>query len=117
MRSIQNVTRTKTPPIKSRRRIQILRREMRGKRERQSFGCGQLRAERAGAEQRDGHMTSLPRNSPHRLSLPRVIQVGTQLPQQRRKIVSGLTVIAAQGAHGVEVAARRAAQAEIDASG
>jgi hypothetical protein len=50
------------------------------------------------------------------LSRPLVVEIRAQLCQQLGEIVSGLMEIAAQRAHGVEVAARGAAQTKIDSS-
>src|ERR1700740_3151768 len=90
---------------------------MRGKREGQSHRCCQLRAEAARPEESYGNAAPLAGNGFDNLSGLFRAQIGLQLPKKLRKIVTALTRIAPESPHGVEIAARRASQAEIDSCG
>ena len=89
---------------------------MRGKGEGQPRGRCQPRAEVAGAEQRDGHTAIAPWNGFDHLTLLFRAEVRAQLVEQLGKIVAALAQVTAQRAHGHKVAARRAAQAKVDAA-
>ena len=60
-------------------------------------------------------MAPLSGNGLHQLPGPRIAQVGAHLGEQLGEIVAALPEITPQRVHGVEVAAGRSPEAEIDA--
>ncbi len=86
-----------------------------GKGKRQTQHCRQLCAEAARPQQCDGYIAALARDRLDHLSRPLWPKIGSQLLQQRRKIVPALVQIASQRPHGSEVTARSPSQPQIDA--
>ena len=78
--------------------------------------CRQARAEVARSEEGDGHIAVMAGNGFDGLA-GLVEPIGAQLFERFGKVVAGLGEAAAEGAHGEEVAAGGAAEAEVDAAG
>ena len=97
--------------------VEVVRRKVRGKGEGQAELGGQRSREGAGAEQSDGDIAALAGDGADGLIGPVRAQVALQLAEQGGEVVAGLREIAAEGAHGLVVAAGGAAQPEVDAAG
>ena len=92
--------------------IEIIRSEMRSKRERKSKFRGQTRTEIARPKEIERDIQS---GAGNRLGLVgRASEISLQLQNVLRKSVAAAPEIAAQGASGALVAARGAAQPEVD---
>ena len=99
------------------RACQVVRREMRRKRERQPHHRGELRAEEARAEQPDRHVEPRARHRAHALAGRRLGEIAQQLGDVVGKRVGAADEVATQRAGGRLVGARRAAEAEVDPAG
>ena len=115
VRLLQRVRRLEKLAVQTHRR-HALRRKVPGEREGQTQSRRQTGAEIAGSKQPDRNVQALARNRAHRLGGVRRAQEGAQLIEQFGEVQAAAR-IAAQGALGQPVAARRAAQAQVDASG
>ena len=91
--------------------------EVRGEGEGKALLDGEARAEVAGAEEGDGDVAVLAGKSFHGLIVDAGAEISAELGKKFGEVVAGLAEIATQCAHGMEVAAGSAAEAEVDAAG
>ncbi len=102
-------------PIQLQRLMQQARREVRGEGIRQPPLRRKPRRKQAGAQQPDGHLCSRTGHGDQTLTgLGRSEQM-LQLGHIARKVFFALDAVAAQGAHGQRIGARRASKTQVDA--
>ncbi|MCY1424662.1 hypothetical protein D9M71_404180 [compost metagenome] len=95
--------------------MQVARREVRGEGVGQAHLRRQLGAEQAGAEQPDRHVAVHAGHGNHRLPRLARAEQRLQLGDILGEVVGAAAALAAQGARGLRVGTRRAAEAQLDA--
>jgi len=114
---LQSFARPEERTVEMRGVNEHLRSEVRRKGEGQSELGSEASAEVAGAEERDGNVAVLTGMSFDSLMGQLGTEIGAKLGKEFGEVVSSLSKVATESAHGVEVAAGSAAEAEVDTAG
>ncbi len=111
---VEGGRRTKLRAIHLQRRQQIIRREVRGERERQAHCRRELRGKQRRAEQLDRHVQARAEHRAHVLAFHWIAEETLQLRDVVGERFSAAHQIAAQSARGGLIGAGSAAETEID---